>query len=307
MSYRYPLHRSNDRRLPQDYSGDVLIWDIDKTYLNTHFSTWRGLFAIPFEFAVDKEALPGAVPLLHALRHGPEKEARVTPLYFVSASPPQLRPVVERKMVLDGVEFDGITFKDQLKLLAQRKFHRLRNQTGYKLTALLLMAKDFPEQVHYLMFGDDAEADADIFWLFSEICAGLRSSPLERQLKNLGADKQDSAKICRLAEHLPREKSVVQIYVHLTRRTPLSKYERFEGRVIATQDFFEQALHLAHIGRIRVDDASKVGLEMIRRGVARDIVIGRLEGSAVRFDLAENLVSKVMDRLRPQSAADAFV
>src|SRR5687767_10422110 len=111
------IDRSNDRRIPSDYRGDVLVWDIDKTYLDTRFSSWRGLAAIPFELAIDKEALPGAVPLLRALRRGPGDRTALVPLYFVSGSPPQLRRVIERKMILDGVEFDGITFKDQLGLL----------------------------------------------------------------------------------------------------------------------------------------------------------------------------------------------
>jgi hypothetical protein len=84
--------RSNDRRLPPDYTGDVLLWDIDKTYLDTHFSSWRGLLAIPFDMAVDKRAVPGAVPLLRALRRGPGERSVLVPLYFVSGSPVSCGP-----------------------------------------------------------------------------------------------------------------------------------------------------------------------------------------------------------------------
>src|SRR5688572_7492402 len=115
------IHQTNDRRLPPDYAGDVLLWDIDKTYLDTRFSSMRGLLSIPFEFAIDKRSLPGAAVLLRALRRGAGAESALVPLYFISGSPPQLRRVVERKMVLDGVDYDGITFKDQLGLLLARR------------------------------------------------------------------------------------------------------------------------------------------------------------------------------------------
>ena len=49
------LTRTNERRIAPDYAGDVLIWDIDKTYLDTHFSSFRGLLRIPLELAVDAE------------------------------------------------------------------------------------------------------------------------------------------------------------------------------------------------------------------------------------------------------------
>ena len=116
MSPRF-LHRSNDRELPSDYRGDVLFWDIDQTYLDTRFSSLQGLLRIPLEIALDKAAIPGAAPLLRALRRGPGAKSALVPLYFVSGSPHQLRRAVERKMLLDGGEQDDITFKDQLRLL----------------------------------------------------------------------------------------------------------------------------------------------------------------------------------------------
>src|SRR4051812_48106233 len=87
--------------------GAGFVWDIDKTYLDTRFSQLKGLAGIPFEFGIDKRALPGTVELPRGLRDGPTgREHR--PLYFVSASPPQIAPAIERKMLLDGVEWDGI-------------------------------------------------------------------------------------------------------------------------------------------------------------------------------------------------------
>src|SRR5262245_60448620 len=127
----YPVLVTDNRRFDPDYQGDICICDIDGTYLATDLTSVRKMLAIPFQFAVDKTTIPGAVSLLREWRHGPGERSRFTPLYFVSASPPQLRRVLERKMLLDGVEFDGISFKDQLSLALRGRISELRNQAGY--------------------------------------------------------------------------------------------------------------------------------------------------------------------------------
>ena len=58
MELRYPLAVFNDRDLPRDYAGPVFVWDVDKTYLSTRFSSSSGLARIPIEFSVDKVAIP---------------------------------------------------------------------------------------------------------------------------------------------------------------------------------------------------------------------------------------------------------
>src|SRR5690606_37832680 len=112
--YTYPLDRSNDRVFPAGWRGRIYVWDIDKTYLATEIHSVRALLLVPFEFAVDKRNVAGTSALLRALRRGvaPPGLTLANPIYFVSASPPQLRTVIQRKMLLDGVEHDGITFKD---------------------------------------------------------------------------------------------------------------------------------------------------------------------------------------------------
>jgi hypothetical protein len=271
----------------------VLIWDIDKTYLNTHFSTWRGLLAIPFEFAVDKEPIPGAVELLQGLRHGPEIEPRLTPLFFVSASPPQLRRVIERRMVLDGVQHDGITFKDQLALLRRGRIRKLVDQTGYKLTALLLLRRELPDAARWRMFGDDAEDDAAIFALFDEICSGLRADPLARRLRERGTPDDDVAGVCELAADLPRRGVVDRIYIHRIRRTPVERYARYQGQVIATASFFETALHLLAEGQLRPRDAGRVGRALLGRGDDVEALAETLHALGAQLHLADPVLDEV--------------
>ncbi len=172
------LSQTNDRTLPATFAGDVLIWDIDKTYLDTQFSSWRGLLRIPLELAVDKRSIPGSVPLLRALRHGGLVEPSIVPPYFIRGSPVQLRNTIERKMTLDGVDYDGITFKDQWGLVRAGRPGDIKAQVGYKLKALLAYKRRIPDGARFLMFGDDVESDAEVFLLFGEVCAGLRANAL---------------------------------------------------------------------------------------------------------------------------------
>lgn len=265
------LERTNDRTLPADYTGDVLVWDIDKTYLDTRFSSLRGLLAIPFEWAIDKRALPGTVPLLRALRHGGGDESALVPLYFVSGSPPQLRRVVEKKMVLDGVEPDGITFKDQWALVRARTPQAIVEQVGYKLKALLLYRKELPAGARWLLFGDDAERDIDAFLTFGAVCAGLRGPALAERLRALGAWPPDIDEVVTLADTIPvGPDPVLRVFIHEIRGHPgigsPSAFSRDE-RVVKAPSFLEHALVLRAMGRIRARDLRAVRDDVVRAGV----------------------------------------
>ncbi|MFO7566059.1 MAG: hypothetical protein R6X02_25670 [Enhygromyxa sp.] len=213
----FPMVRKLQRSLPADYAGPAYIWDIDKTWLDTRFSQLRGMLEIPFQFAVDKQALPGTTALLHALREGPsEREHR--PLYFITASPPFIRKAIERKMLIDGIEFDGITYKDQVEVFRRREFGSLKEHTAFKLGALLLLARDFPIATQVYMFGDDAERDALLYCMFADICAGrLRGDRLVRTQVQLGALQRYAQDVAELAEQVPARELVAGIHIHLVR------------------------------------------------------------------------------------------
>ncbi len=260
------LEQSNDRRLAFDYSGDILVWDIDKTYLDTSFSSFRGLIAIPLEFAVDKRSIPGAVNVIRALRHGPAKDSALTPLYFVSGSPPQLRKVIEQKMTLDGVEFDGITFKDQWGLLRAGRPRDIRAQVGYKLQALLLYRRELPDGGRYLMFGDDVEDDADSFLLFGEICAGLRDGPLEARLRDKSVARPDVEQILQVASTLPIiEDPVERVFILLTKKDP-GRYR--DPRIVGARSYLQTAMVLAEMGRIGAETVSSVARDLRRNRIS---------------------------------------
>jgi hypothetical protein len=262
------IQRSNDRRLPADWVGDVFVWDIDKTYLDTRFSSLRGLLAIPFEFAVDKRAVWGAVPVLRALRIGPDpSQPRFAPLYFVSGSPPGLRDVVERKMLLDGVQPDGITFKDQLGLLKAGRPRAIKEQVGYKLAALLMLRAELPAGARFQLFGDDVESDMEAFLLFGRVCAGLRGTALREALRAHGTDWPEVEQAITLSTPLPVEDDPVRrVFIHGQKGRLLDRTD-LDPRVIATRSFLQTALVLQSAGDVDDGCPGRVVDELHRRGV----------------------------------------
>jgi hypothetical protein len=259
------IDRRNHRRFESTWAGDVFVWDIDKTYLDTRFSSLRGLLAIPFEFAVDKRAIAGAVPILRSLRMGPDPQApRFSPLYFVSGSPPTLRRVVERKMLLDGVQQDGITFKDQMGLLRARRPRAIKEQVGYKLAALLMLRQELPAQVRFTLFGDDIESDMEVFLLFGAVLSGLRGSALREVLRGHGTAWPEVEQAITLSASMPIEPDPVDAVFILCSKEKLLERQDLDPRVRATRSFLQTALVLRHQGKVDADCPAQVIAELER-------------------------------------------
>lgn len=265
-----PMELTSDRSFPPDYAGPIYCSDIDGTYLQTDLSSAAGMLAIPFEFAIDKVAVPGAVALLRGLRHGTTDRSSLHPLYFVSASPPQLRRVIERKMTLDGVEFDGIAFKDQLRMLFARRTREITHQVAYKLAALFRYRAILPPDARWTLFGDDLESDGDIFSLFTDACAGLRGPDLVRAIESLGT-KPDAARfVAALADELPRIDPVDGVHIRLARRSgarswlgPARPLPSMGGRLVAAADYLTHALVLHARGRLRAEAVRHVARAIV--------------------------------------------
>lgn len=284
------IEQSNDRTLPASYTGDVLIWDIDKTYLDTQFSSWRGLLRIPLELAVDKKSIPGARPLLRALRHGGNEESGVVPLYFISGSPTQLRGTIERKMTLDGVDWDGITFKDQWGLVRAGRPKDIKAQVGYKLRALLSYRRYIPPGARYLMFGDDVESDAEVFLLYGEVCAGLRDRPLVSRLEIAGVHKDDLAEIEQLTADLPIvEDPVERVFIHLTNDSDPATFS--DPRVVPARSYVQTVLVAAHIGRVLPDAIASVAKALRRRGMPEYQLEHHVEDAQRRLGVPDELAA----------------
>jgi hypothetical protein len=286
------LHRTNWRTLPEDYQGDVLIWDIDKTYLDTRFSSLMGLVGLVLEAAVDKQAIPGAAPLVRALRRGPARNSSLTPLYFVSGSPKELRPILERKMILDGVDFDGITFKDQLGLLKALRPRALAEQVGYKLCALLQYRRELPAGARYLMFGDDVEADARVFALFGEVCAGLRGKFLSQRMLRMGAHPYETEAALELSQDLPVGRNPVErIFIRLERHSNPERVLVPGAAVVPFRSYLQAALVLAGLGRIRNESISAVAEDIRRNHLTEAVIEAELEDATRRLGVDPALLA----------------
>ncbi len=252
----------------------MFIWDIDKTYLATRFSSVRGLARIPVEFAVDKRAIPGMPEILRGLRKGPGQEFACAPLYFVSASPPQLQKVLEHKMLMDGVEYDGITSKDWLRTLMHLRPGRLHEQVGFKLCALLAGKQRRPMAEEYL-FGDDVEKDAAAYNLYAGLISGdVSTDDAEEIMVEEGVKRDDRRCVFTLLEGLPDERGRVRrIFIHLERNTLPEEFESFGKLVVPVKGACQLGLALHQMGLIDP--------EMVRQACGAAASASRLPGESL--------------------------
>lgn len=162
------------RREPQALvSGQRhIVCDIDKTYLETEFESLVRMARIAFEAASDKVTVTGASDVLLAARWGdvtaplpPGSQAGAwpRPLHFVSSSPPQLRAVLEEKLMIDGLDWTSDTFKDQAYNIRMRRMDLLRQHVAYKSLAILRLVMAAGPGARFCLVGDNAEQDAFIY------------------------------------------------------------------------------------------------------------------------------------------------
>lgn len=225
MTNQYPIASLNQRHFAESYDGPVFIWDIDKTYLTTHFSTIGGLLKIPFELAIDKHAVTGTPQILRDLRRGPDpSQVLCQPLYFISASPPQLRSIIQRKMLLDGVEYDGLIFKDWIGCVTTGNFRRLFDHLSFKINALLGERLRRPLSNEYL-FGDNFEQDPTAYGLYGKLINKRPTHQIAEQwLEEAGIKGADRREILQQYSKLnPSGGRVLGVYVHQAKSNKVEK------------------------------------------------------------------------------------
>jgi len=238
----------------------VYRWDLDKTYLNTDFDSLKGLFRAALEKASDKVAFPGAKVLLRELT-----ATDLAGLYILSGSPSQMRRVIVEKLELDGIKWDGLVLKPSLNRLLRGRFRFLRDQVSYKLHALLSSRIAWSEPFEEVMFGDDAEADAFVYSLYSDLCAGRVGLDLLAEVLELArAYDDDAAELLELARKVPKAEIGRRIFIHLERLEPSEVFSQFGARVFAFHNYFQPALVLLEDGLIDAQAVLRVGVELVR-------------------------------------------
>jgi hypothetical protein len=246
---------------------EVFLWDVDKTYLDTKFETVRGLIRTATEKANQKKNIPGSAELVTSL-----KDAWVTrsaspffPIFFITASPPQMEKKINEKLALDGIKPFGIFCKDNLPNLRPRRFWRLNKQVGFKLQALLQMRALLKDDVRLIMFGDDGEFDAVIYSLFSDICARrLDTSELRKILNAFFVLDAQVDQIFQLQAAVSQHDPVEKIYINLADDTDSDYYLKFGRRTVPTSNNLQVAFDLYQDQRLELEHVAIIAHQMIK-------------------------------------------
>lgn len=259
-----------DYQLKAQYdSADVVyVWDLDKTYLDTSIDSLSGLFYTIFEKAFAKKNVPGTPDLIRSLARFRKKHFNEQdfPLFFVSASPPQMESKIYEKFVLDEIQPIGMFYKDNLKNLAPKKFLFLKKQVGYKVQSLLQLRTRLSKNVQMICFGDDSESDATIYNLFSDICARRQTeSQLTALLDSLGVNYAQIDEILRLQSVIHIQDPVEKIYINLATDTDPEYYLKYGRRTLPTYNSFQVALDLVQDQRLSLEELGFIADGLIRK------------------------------------------
>jgi hypothetical protein len=245
---------------------EVFVWDLDKTYLDTRIDSLGGLFSAAVERALAKKNVPGTHALLKSLSESWQKtynESRF-PIFFITASPPQMEERILEKFSLDGLRPLGCFYKDNLQNLRPKRWWRLTKQVGFKLQALLQLRTKLRDDVKQVLWGDDSESDAVIYNLYSDVCSRrLGGQDLRNVLKSFSVTGEQVDRILMLQSEIPENDPVDRIYINLAIDTDPDYYLKFGRRTLPTSNTFHVALDLFQEGRIKLDDVYSIAQDMI--------------------------------------------
>lgn len=245
---------------------EVFVWDIDKTYLDTTIDSIGGLFSAAVASAFSKRNIPGTNTLLQVFtKRWLERNGQTRfPVFFITASPPQMEERIHEKFVLDGLAPLGCFYKDNLKNLSPKRWWRLTKQVGYKLQALLQLRTKLHPEVRQVLWGDDSESDAVIYNLYSDICSRrIGTQDLRSVLKSFSVTGEQVDRILMLQSQIPETDPVEKIYINLAVDTDPDYYLKFGRRTLPTSQTFQVALDLYQDGLLALDDVYAVAQDMI--------------------------------------------
>src|SRR5262249_39171149 len=268
-----------------------------KTYLRTDFDSLRGLVRAALEKPHEKRAVPGAPALIRALREAGGGAHRIA---IISGSPEQMRAVLEAKLQLDGVVFDEFVLKPNLKNLLRARFRAVRAQVPYKLPALLRSraAVSAPGET---LFGDDAESDALIYCLYADILADRVSrGQLLDVLRAAEAYDDEIERVLAPRDDVGKGEAVRRVIIHLDKRSPTARFDRFGPRLCPVYNYFQAALVLYADGQLKARDLLTVAREML---ASRDYTVASLANSLQDLLLRGRLAREVAVRLGGETAS----
>jgi hypothetical protein len=245
-------------------TAHIARWDLDKTYLRTEFDTLRDLVKTALERPDQKRTNPGASTLLREMiRAG-------VSVHILSGSPEQMRRRLEDKLRLDGVAWDTFTLKPNLQNLLKFRFRAVRDQLGYKLSALLRArarlgeAGEPPPACTETLFGDDAEADAYVYSLYADFVSGrVGEDVLSRVLQRGRVYDDVAAEAMETARAVQRVDAVERIFIHLEQQTPPDDFRAYGPRVVPFYNYLQAAFVVHENGWVGAEGVLRVAVELV--------------------------------------------
>lgn len=251
------LYKSTEEIKDADY---VFVWDLDKTYLDTDFDGFGKMLKIVFEKAVKKLNVPGTDQLVRSLA----KCNNPFPIFFISASPPQMQEKIYEKWMHDRISPYGFYSKDNLKNLRIGRWARLTNHIGFKIQALMELRLLISKDTKMICWGDDSESDATIYSLFSDICSHkLTDKETIGLLKEFNVPGDQIKLILELRDQRDHFDPVHRVYINLAVDTDPEYYRKYGRRLMAVENSFEVALDLFQRGFLDLEGVKDVAKSLV--------------------------------------------
>jgi hypothetical protein len=287
--------------------SEVYVWDLDKTYLDTSWASLSELWRTALEKAFQKKNIPGTATLVRALRAGWEdnRGQLAFPIYFITASPPQMEEKITQKLTIDDIKPLGAFYKDNLRNWKPSRWWRLTKQVGFKVQSLLQLRTRLKEDVRQVLWGDDSESDAIIYSLYSDICARRwTEKQLIEILSRLHVIGEQTETILDLQDQIPVHDPVEKIYINLATDTDPEYYLKFGRRCVPTINSLQASLDLFQDGRLSVARVLEVARDMRENyGITRAEMEASVDGLVRRQVLGLSAVQTVL----PELASHGFV
>ncbi len=174
-----------------------------------------------------------------------------------------MRRVLASKLQRDGIRWQSFTLKPSLRNLRRGRLRYLKEQLGYKLGSLLQSRVKTDVAFDEVLFGDDAEADAFVYSLYADICAGVvERSVLEDLLEIARVYPEDRALILSSFDSIMPRQCVQRIFVHLDRVCAPSDFDALGSRVCPVYNYFQAAVLLHDMGLLDASATLEVGQRM---------------------------------------------
>jgi hypothetical protein len=245
---------------------EVYVWDLDKTYLDTHWQSLKDIFRASFADNYHRNNVPGTATLVNSLKQCWQQKKGTDspfPIFFITASPPQMEKKIREKLQSDEILPLGIFFKDNLRNLWPGRFWKLKQHVGYKVTALMYLRTLLKNKVTQVLWGDDSETDAVIYSLYSDLCSQrLIGDDAESVLKSFQVTSEQIQRLFGTQSQVEAVDPVEKIYINLAIDTDPEYYMKFGRRMLPSYNSFQTALDLFQDHRLDLDHILRVGKDL---------------------------------------------